>query len=55
MAGDLALVIQKCTELLTHFSLNGVSNGIPVFDGDTSKFKIWIKAIETCVIINNFN
>ena len=43
MAGcELALSIQKLTEQLTTYSLNELSIEIPVFDGDTSKFKIWI-------------
>ena len=53
VGGELALAIQKLTEQLTHFSLNEFSNDIPVFDGNTSTFKIWIKAIEKCAILNN--
>ena len=53
--GELALSFLKLTEHLTNYSLNKLSNDIPVFDGDTSQFKIWIKLIEKCALINNLN
>ena len=53
--GELALSFLNLTEQLTNYSLNKLSNDILVFDGDTSKFKIWIKSIEKCALINNLN
>lgn len=44
---------QLCNNITDKLGNLGLNDLVPVFEGDSAKFKDWIKSIEKCAVVNN--
>ena len=50
---DFKVLFKNISEQLVNLGLHGATDFVPIFDGEHSKFKNWVKSIEKCALVNN--